>query len=1410
MPVNDITATSPLPSPAERPPAPQLRVVARDKVEHVSASSTAPLTWTAKDVTQLAAALTVMGFVSPQKNTSAWTLSEKNSNSGPCPRSADPTAAQSEGTHVVAPGSLVPATKKTEAWGTALLQIAELIADTNARASGSGGHVVSGSGPGFASHDDIHGLDDAARVTYHAWRSALVVPDPSVPASSDNHGSPMMIYASTSTSISAPRASLGTSKYTTDIQRHPATPAPSSTSRWFLLTGSKTIQAKNGTDSAKSAQLWGLKQGLDPGDLLPALLSATVDALVHATAPGSSPWRQRCDAGVIFWYPPSSFIFPDRNGSGGSGSTSWRAWAEKEAKRRYLVSRDPTDAALLLVAVGKTGTLAALYRTAGNTRQADFMARDFSNATHRIAAEKNAYAVRSKHQPELAAALFLLAGQDQLAIDTICSPDGLDDVQLALLVAELLEENSPPTTKPTIPTKTTTSPSSPTPPRPSSSSSTASSSPRQLVIDRLLRDADARGCGATARLLLRHRDYRRGVDESGLATVNTILRAWMTDAVGDTGADADERGGVGWSRGWQLAVLSASYTSNTALRSTISSTSTTRSRSHSTKSSTRTATLDRVPWYTVRQLASRLVVHAMRHAWGGATLEAISMAVPAWRLAEASADTATAAFAARALAHVIDAAVTTALTGIDCASRENGLGGGEFQAMGTSRDEDTMTRTGHLSQGCIDDCRTRRSSRNLTRTRLLDWLWSQLRRQAGSPDALLDAARSYMAEVEVARPDEEEWIPRATSSDGKSNTRSPRSRRSPPPPPPPPPSQPSREPRPGSDGDRSDLATLSPRGDVDPDLDPDLDLLPPLTTVPVVPADHPMMNTTTNTSTSTSTSTNMNTSIPTSSSKWRLPPALFGDSLDPILAATLVPGPSSRGVVGAPLIVTCTASTGLAVRDLPRPAQQAWEKAWRGALASEGASRRSPSFFDAVQGMLFQRPTTPTLVHPSKSGPRSQPKSSNWSADPETRPSVATRHAWGSSPDASAPPPLAPPRSAYSPPPGGHPMMNSTSTSTSTSTPTPSFTGSAHVVRFPTTRTFSHHVQTVRASRLLTRVLRGHPRGDLVGTGASGGRAAIWRLPPAPERPSRMATGVYAFHAPGEAERSRFANDPFSQVADVTFSVCGQKMAGILESGTVALWSVARGGGDYGDGGAATTPEWTHRCFARRGSAIAFLPASSSTFLVGGAGSEAPRSIVLMDAAAPPPPHPAAVLSAHDGLCHALAISPSTPYAYSGGADGVVAVWDVRKLGGTHGGVPVRLLESLSGVVPATPTGRMAAATWRTRNPPPSPPRAAITALATGSLRVLGSLVPVVCAGNEVGDVAVWDAVTLRPLYVLRGAHARPTTGWERWKWRGGAGPTATTGSPVSAVHVTEHAIFTAGGDGRAQMFFVERGDESG
>ncbi|MEW5313195.1 MAG: hypothetical protein WDW38_004781 [Sanguina aurantia] len=118
--------------------------------------------------------------------------------------------------------------------------------------------------------------------------------------------------------------------------------------------------------------------------------------------------------------------------------TACRAAAEELAKRQFSRHRDPHDAMLMYVALGKKGVLMTLFRQTSNVKIAEFLAKNFdTSADARASAAKNAFALIGQHRYELAASFFILSGSIKDAVGVLAHE--LGDPQLALWVARLLE-----------------------------------------------------------------------------------------------------------------------------------------------------------------------------------------------------------------------------------------------------------------------------------------------------------------------------------------------------------------------------------------------------------------------------------------------------------------------------------------------------------------------------------------------------------------------------------------------------------------------------------------------------------------------------------------------------------------------------------------------------------------------------------------------------------------------------------------------------------------------------------------------------------------------------------------------------------------------------------------------------------
>lgn len=94
------------------------------------------------------------------------------------------------------------------------------------------------------------------------------------------------------------------------------------------------------------------------------------------------------------------------------------------------------NVALLYAALGQNLSISKLYTAVGDDNRADFFKHDFKVERWRKCAIKNAYSSLSHHNVEMAAALFLVAGDIRLCINVILNK--LEDPILAFLVLRLI------------------------------------------------------------------------------------------------------------------------------------------------------------------------------------------------------------------------------------------------------------------------------------------------------------------------------------------------------------------------------------------------------------------------------------------------------------------------------------------------------------------------------------------------------------------------------------------------------------------------------------------------------------------------------------------------------------------------------------------------------------------------------------------------------------------------------------------------------------------------------------------------------------------------------------------------------------------------------------------------------------
>ncbi|GIM04382.1 hypothetical protein Vretimale_8962, partial [Volvox reticuliferus] len=214
-------------------------------------------------------------------------------------------------------------------------------------------------------------------------------------------------------------------------------------------------------------RLCGLMPGLDMRSCMAALASGSQAQLLEAVLP-TVPWVPAADEETAA--TPDSRITGMMGGGANAGlglglggapsgpprpALSWpllrkvgagfwladprvlREQAEALAKAQYARRKEPYDCALLYLALGRKALLISLFRQSSNLKVADFLLRDFNHDEPRRSAAKNAFALLGQHRYELAAAFFILAGQQYDAVSVLVRERR--DPQLALLVARLLD-----------------------------------------------------------------------------------------------------------------------------------------------------------------------------------------------------------------------------------------------------------------------------------------------------------------------------------------------------------------------------------------------------------------------------------------------------------------------------------------------------------------------------------------------------------------------------------------------------------------------------------------------------------------------------------------------------------------------------------------------------------------------------------------------------------------------------------------------------------------------------------------------------------------------------------------------------------------------------------------------------------
>eukprot|EP01133_Synstelium_polycarpum_P008357 gene8357-9815_t len=161
---------------------------------------------------------------------------------------------------------------------------------------------------------------------------------------------------------------------------------------------------------------------LSASDMQWALHSDAQETILQTCFPADPDWESLRQMGAGLWIKSASTL---------------RLVIDKLAKTTYMANKEPSDAALYYIALGKRGALIALHRMGNNVKHVEFLSQDFTQTKWINAAAKSAYLLQSKHKYDLAASMFLLAGDLKQAINLILQVKG--DFQLAYVIARLHE-----------------------------------------------------------------------------------------------------------------------------------------------------------------------------------------------------------------------------------------------------------------------------------------------------------------------------------------------------------------------------------------------------------------------------------------------------------------------------------------------------------------------------------------------------------------------------------------------------------------------------------------------------------------------------------------------------------------------------------------------------------------------------------------------------------------------------------------------------------------------------------------------------------------------------------------------------------------------------------------------------------
>ncbi|KAG6818061.1 hypothetical protein H0H87_009216 [Tephrocybe sp. NHM501043] len=206
--------------------------------------------------------------------------------------------------------------------------------------------------------------------------------------------------------------------------------------RSFYILNRRASEPNSSAPLGPQIRSSGRRERLRYRDMIWAFHSESQDLLLTASSAacdGKLGWANARAVGIPIWLTSVDTL---------------KAQMEIIARNEYMAgdNRDPTACSLYYFALGKIKIVHGLWRQAvWHKEQAvmlKFLANDFSEPRWRTAALKNAFALLSKRRfgIEYAAAFFLLGGSLKDAVN-VCIKQ-LDDFQLAMALARVVEQSN--------------------------------------------------------------------------------------------------------------------------------------------------------------------------------------------------------------------------------------------------------------------------------------------------------------------------------------------------------------------------------------------------------------------------------------------------------------------------------------------------------------------------------------------------------------------------------------------------------------------------------------------------------------------------------------------------------------------------------------------------------------------------------------------------------------------------------------------------------------------------------------------------------------------------------------------------------------------------------------------------------